>query len=1040
MARQVYRVSGTATIIPSLPITMTIQGTRGAWQGGSSYVWNNVNFWWNVYTANAAAQNNLLGDANSPSGTQSVTRTLGNTIYQSGTARTIIQDWLYTLTLAPVVTNGAGTGGSVSGGGELFAGQAATVTATANSGYRFVKWSTDAQGNSTYSANASVSVTLNGDMTLYAIFAQQLSVTVAPNAADMGEVSFDGTAWSSGATVKTIDAGTQNVPLYARAKGGYVFYAWLVNGVYLSGSPTVFVNPSDGYNSFVAEFREYALSVESSPPGWAEPYIDTPGSTSAQLTQKDYHLHAGITPGLDEAPAVERWEKGTEQVAGAAGDFIWNPGATPGADVVIRCVLAQTRWMLSAAVQTDGGVCYIGEPSVVTAWAERDTDVGVTAVPDGHFRLKQFITSGGASVSTLSVDPVTGVATANVRHNGQDGTVTAVFEMKDWQLSARMNPADGAGTIHIGSPGMNDLWYPLDTVVSANVTCVPTAPKKVRDWTTPWGTRPGSSGASATLNVGAQSASVTVTANIIDRAYDLTVGKGAHPDYGTLAVLINGQVQVTDEFTKSVDGGHPVKITAAAKYGRKFQGWGYPQDIAETPDGAVFEFVMPDAAVYVTANFIPKADVALTAEAVNASDPGRVVGTVTLRRQDGTPEGATTLAEPSRVFGVFAEEGYVLTATDDDEDYTFLEWRDGDGNPVGGGGDPLRLAFTPASGGALAYRAVYTLRRSEPIEVAYRTIGGDFDDPQTRDGCALAVTTPPSGEDGGVPVWLVGYNRAVAFSANGAVVTPVGGGDQFRWGVAAVNVIDTDNHSIPINFEKAPASVTGSFLMRDRLTVELVLVRVDTPNWRGVTLDYMPCCGRGQGSFSVYPVDEGNGAFFEDAATGRMTVMEAKGHPCTISACPAPGYAFEGWYEKAGEEYVKVSGTPIFTFTVPDVASVFLVRFEESGKSVRQWNAGGEVLVFEWRSKVFVASVPFNPSCARVYADSYPLLMRVFMASSPDDVMGDGMMREAQVRSQDPFRLPMRRPEKYMAIEIVGNARVSFVAVGTSMEGLRNGR
>lgn len=58
----------------------------------------------------------------------------------------------------------AGTGGTVSGGGTFdvtVADQTKQITATANSGYKFVKW-TDSSGN-TYSTNATANVTISED-------------------------------------------------------------------------------------------------------------------------------------------------------------------------------------------------------------------------------------------------------------------------------------------------------------------------------------------------------------------------------------------------------------------------------------------------------------------------------------------------------------------------------------------------------------------------------------------------------------------------------------------------------------------------------------------------------------------------------------------------------------------------------------------------------------------------------------------------------------------------------------------------------------
>ena len=69
---------------------------------------------------------------------------------------------MYTLTL----TASPAEGGTVSGAGQYEAGTAASIQATANSGYTFTRWS---DGNT----NATRSVTVNNDLTLTAEFATE---------------------------------------------------------------------------------------------------------------------------------------------------------------------------------------------------------------------------------------------------------------------------------------------------------------------------------------------------------------------------------------------------------------------------------------------------------------------------------------------------------------------------------------------------------------------------------------------------------------------------------------------------------------------------------------------------------------------------------------------------------------------------------------------------------------------------------------------------------------------------------------------------
>ena len=91
-----------------------------------------------------------FSNGNNPSG--------GNTTDNSGEENPT----MYTLTL----TASPAEGGTVSGAGQYEAGTAASIQATANSGYTFTRWS---DGDT----NATRSVTVNNDLTLTAEFATE---------------------------------------------------------------------------------------------------------------------------------------------------------------------------------------------------------------------------------------------------------------------------------------------------------------------------------------------------------------------------------------------------------------------------------------------------------------------------------------------------------------------------------------------------------------------------------------------------------------------------------------------------------------------------------------------------------------------------------------------------------------------------------------------------------------------------------------------------------------------------------------------------
>ena len=124
----------------------------------------------------------------------------GNT---SSSTSTVTQ---YSLTVS------AGVGGSVStSGGTYDDGTIVTVTALANDGYEFVGW------NGSDSSNSTISITINSNTTLEALFSEvvtQYSLTVSAGVG--GSVSTSGGTYDDG-TIVTVTA---------LANDGYEFVGW----------------------------------------------------------------------------------------------------------------------------------------------------------------------------------------------------------------------------------------------------------------------------------------------------------------------------------------------------------------------------------------------------------------------------------------------------------------------------------------------------------------------------------------------------------------------------------------------------------------------------------------------------------------------------------------------------------------------------------------------------------------------------------------------------------------------------------------------
>ena len=131
-----------------------------------------------------------------------------------------------------IIANGS-SGGTASGGGTFIDGATATLTATPNSGYQFVRW---VQGGSTASTNNPYIFTVTGNRTLTAEFElippveYDISVTVNGS----GSVTGDGTYNEE-----------QEVTLTATPSAGWLFDYWEdADGTY-NDNPLVFVATAD---------------------------------------------------------------------------------------------------------------------------------------------------------------------------------------------------------------------------------------------------------------------------------------------------------------------------------------------------------------------------------------------------------------------------------------------------------------------------------------------------------------------------------------------------------------------------------------------------------------------------------------------------------------------------------------------------------------------------------------------------------------------------------------------------------------------------
>ncbi len=201
-----------------------------------------------------------------------------------------------------------------------------------------------------------------------------------------------------------------------------------------------------------------------------------------------------------------------------------------------------------------------------------------------------------------------------------------------------------------------------------------------------------------------------------------------------------------------------------------------------------------------------------------------------------------------------------------------------------------------------------------------------------------------------------------------------------------------------------------------------------------VVLRYATGSNRTMGTLDITP------AGVNGIARQPRTVNAAyrNGAKVTASVTIENGYKFAGWYSDQSHTTL-ISRLVNYTFTMGSTAVELFAAFAPSENGVWEWEGSTDNKTMVWRSRRYVLAQPTNLTSAAVYADDYPMELKAAYASSPDPEKDGWTDRAIEVKDQDPRRLPLARPEKYIELEVTSAHPVTRVAAGTSMQGLLNG-
>ena len=170
-----------------------------------------------------------------------------------------------------------------------------------------------------------------------------------------------------------------------------------------------------------------------------------------------------------------------------------------------------------------------------------------------------------------------------------------------------------------------------------------------------------------------------------------------------------------------------------------------------------------------------------------------------------------------------------------------------------------------------------------------------------------------------------------------------------------------------------------------------------------------------------------------EAGDGSWSVEAEQNAYVTLVAVPRNGYKFVGWFADYDHAGAPESAYREFRLKVQSTATYYAM-FAQDANAIYEWEGGTVSKRLEWRSKMFVASKPFNPVALRVDALGYPVECEVGVFSSPEaNAVRVGHVSPA---SQMARRLPLLRPERYVQVTVRAEHEVDRIVVGTSMEGL----
>jgi hypothetical protein len=797
-------------------------------------------------------------------------------------------------------------GGSVSGAGNYNYGSNCTLTASANTGYSFVRWT---RNGSQVSTSATYSFTVTESATYVAEFSLNnytISASASPSAGGM----------VSGAGNYNYGS---NCTLTASPNTGYSFVRWTKNGSQVSTNPTYNFNVTENAN-YVANFslNSYTISTSASP------------SVGGSVNGGGNYNHGSsctLTAVPNTGYTFSNWTKNGQQVSTNPS---YNFTVTESASYVANFTL-NTYQINASASPSNGG----------------------TVSGTGTYNF-------GASV-TLSATASTGYTFSNWTKNGQQvstnpsynfmvtesASYVANFTLNTYQINVSANPSNGGtvsgtGTYNFGasvtlsataSTGYTfSNWTKNGQQVSTNPTYSFTVAESasyvanfsqnsytISAWASPsdGGTVSGDGnynyGASCTLtataNAGYNFTNWTKNGTVVSTSsnYNFAVTESASyvANFSQNSYTISALASPSDGGTVSGGGsynhGASCTLTATANAGYTFTNW--TKNGQQVSTSASYTFTVMESANYV-ANF--NQDSYTISASANPSNGGTVSGggsynhgascILTAMANTGytfsnwTENGTQVSANASYSFTVTGNRTFVANFTANPVNYTISA----SANPSNGG--------TVSGGGSYQQGSYCTL-------TATANVGYNFTN-WTKNG-TVASSSPTYNfivtESASYVANFSQNSYTVSVSASPSNGGTVSGGGSYNHGVSCTLTATANAGYTFTNWTKNGQQVSTSASYTFTVTENASYVANFSQNSYTISASANPSNG---GTVS------GGGSYNH-------------GSNCTLTASSNTGYTFTNW-TKNGQQ---VSTSASYTFTVTENAS-YVANFSQNSYTI----------------------------------------------------------------------------------------------------------